>query len=70
MARYGWSYLTVTHGPDQTAASASEIWRTSDGAAFASENEMFRELGLTGWELVAVREADADVIYYFKRSRA
>ena len=64
MAGYGWSYLVVT----QTGA-AGEL-RTSDGGAFASEAEMFRELGVTGWELVAIREAMGTVIYYFKRNRS
>jgi hypothetical protein len=63
MARYGWAYLTVR----QTAEAG---FHTSDGATFASEQEMFRELGLTGWELVAVRDVQEAVIYYFKRSRA
>jgi hypothetical protein len=66
MAGYGWSYLTVTHAPNGVAAA----WRTSDGGSFASEAEMFRELGVTGWELVSIRESGANVIYYFKRSRA
>jgi hypothetical protein len=64
MGRYGWSYLMVAR------AHGAETWSTSDGAAFASELEMFRELGVTGWELVAIRESSAGVIYYFKRSRA
>jgi hypothetical protein len=64
MAGYGWSYVTVTHAP------ASAVWRTSDGGTFASELEMFRELGVTGWELIAIRESSGNVIYYFKRSRA
>lgn len=64
MASYGWSYLTVTH-----ATAGGAVWRTSDDGSFGSEEEMFRELGMTGWELVAVRETQATVIYYFKRSR-
>ncbi len=65
MGSYGWSYLTVTH-----ALAGAPVWRTSDDGSFASEAEMFRELGLTGWELVAVREWQATVVYYFKRSRS
>lgn len=64
MAKYGWSYLTVTH------ATGSATWQTSDSGSFASEAEMFRELGLTGWELVTVRDAQGAVSYYFKRSRS
>jgi hypothetical protein len=64
MAGYGWTYLTVTHKPD------SPVWQTSDSGTFTSEEEMFRELGLTGWELVSLRDANNSVIYYFKRPRA
>ena len=64
MAGYGWSYLVVTQ-----AGGAGEL-RASDGGSFASEAEMFRELGVTGWELVAIREAAGAVMYYFKRSRS
>jgi hypothetical protein len=64
MAGYGWTYLTVTHAPD------SQVWQTSDSGVFTSEEEMFRELGLTGWELVSLRDAKGSVIYYFKRPRA
>jgi hypothetical protein len=69
MSRYGWTYLTVMHSPDQNAVAARS-WRTSDGGTFASEDEMFRELGLTGWELVAVRDSNGIVYYYFKRARS
>jgi hypothetical protein len=64
MAGYGWSYLTVTHVLDGT------VWRTTDAGTFDTEDEMFRELGLTGWELVGLREHRGNVIYYFKRPRA
>jgi hypothetical protein len=64
MAGYGWSYLSVTHVLD------SLVWKTSDSGSFASEDEMFRELGLTGWELVGLREATGSLYYYFKRPRA
>ena len=64
MPSYGWTYLTVTW------AMATASWRTSDDGVFESEVEMFRELGVTGWELTAVREADGSLIYYFKRARA
>lgn len=63
MASYGWAYLTVTHARD------SATWQTGDGSAFSSEDEMFRELGVTGWELVTLREAAGSLVYYFKRSR-
>lgn len=63
MAGYGWSYLTVTHqaGEDQ--------WVGSDECTFASEAEMLRELGATGWELLCLREVEKQLIYYFKRPR-
>jgi len=64
VASYGWSYLTVVHGRE------SATWQSSDASAFASEEEMFRELGVTGWELVTIREAAGSLHYYFKRSRA
>ena len=64
MAGTGWSYLVVT----QTGAGGE--LRAGDGGSFATEAEMFRELGVTGWELVAVRETGGTVVYYFKRSRS
>jgi hypothetical protein len=64
MAGYGWSYLTVMHVPDTL------VWRTSDSSAFSSEEEMYRELGVTGWELVSIREFKGSIIYTFKRPRA
>lgn len=64
MAGYGWSYLVVTH------ALAESDFRTSDGGWFPSEADMFRELGVTGWELVSIRETEGTVIYYFKRGRS
>jgi len=64
MAGYGWSYLVVTQ-----AGAGGEL-RASDGGSFATEAEMLRELGVTGWELVAVRETGGTVVYYFKRSRS
>lgn len=64
MASYGWSYMTVTHALD------TEVWSAGDDSAFSSEEEMFRELGVTGWELVTIRESKGKLIYYFKRSRA
>jgi hypothetical protein len=81
MAGYGWAYLTVTHELDSIAPSfftategstpaASQVWRASDDSAFTSEEEMLRELGVTGWELVSMRESKGRVIYYFKRSRS
>lgn len=80
MAGYGWSYLTVTHEPGGAAPSfftATEgapppprAFRASDQSAFTSEEEMFGELGVTGWELVTVRESAGRLTYYFKRPRA
>lgn len=64
MAGYGWSYLVVTQ------AGATGELRASDGGSFTTEAEMLRELGVTGWELVVIREAAGTVIYYFKRSRS
>ena len=64
MAGYGWSYLIVT----QTGAGGE--LRASDGGSFAAEAEMFRELGVTGWEPVAIREAAGTIVYYFKLSRS
>jgi hypothetical protein len=45
-------------------------WTASDASTFNDELEMFRELGVTGWELVAIREARDKVHYYFKRPRS
>ena len=45
-------------------------WTASDASTFNDELEMFRELGVTGWELVAIREAGDKVHYYFKRPRS
>ena len=45
-------------------------WTASDASTFHDELEMFRELGVTGWELVAIREANTKVHYYFKRPRS
>lgn len=64
MSSYGWSYLTVVHAP------GTALWRTSDDSAFSSEEEMLRELGVTGWELVWIRDSKESATYYFKRSRA
>lgn len=64
MPSYGWTYLTVTW------AMTTAVWRTSDDGVFASEVEMFRELGVTGWELTALRETGGSLVYYFKRARA
>ena len=83
MAGYGWSYLTVVHeeGAGDAAldtgvassvapgGAAAPQLRASDDSAFASEEEMFRELGVTGWELVALRASQRRLIYYFKRPR-
>jgi len=72
MAGYGWSYLVVTLSEDAAAVGAKAIsrWTASDASTFNDELEMFRELGVTGWELVAIREARNKVHYYFKRPRS
>ena len=64
MAGYGWSYLVVT----QVVPGGD--FQSSDAGTFATEDEMFRELGVTGWELVSIRETGGKVIYYFKRGRS
>jgi hypothetical protein len=70
MGRNGWSYLVVEHAaPESAGGSAAPAYRTGDGDGFATESEMFRELGTCGWELVAVRDEPATVRYYFKRPR-
>jgi len=53
-----------------TQVGAAGELRASDGGSFATETEMLRELGVTGWELVAIRDAAGTVVYYFKRSRS
>jgi hypothetical protein len=68
MAGYGWSYLVVTR-IDEPGAAAPRF-EVSDGSAFDSEDRMLCQLGVTGWELVAVRETGARVVFYFKRPRA
>ena len=84
MAGYGWSYLTVVHvqgapvvvggvapftATEGAVPVAARPFRASDGGAFTSEAEMLRELGVTGWELVALRESPGRLVYYFKRPR-
>ncbi|HMI84026.1 MAG TPA: hypothetical protein VK550_08015 [Polyangiaceae bacterium] len=64
MAGYGWSYLTVTH------ELGGDGWTGSDECTFLSEEEMLRELGATGWELLCLREVESRLTYYFKRPRA
>jgi hypothetical protein len=60
--------------PDPAGAAlrpkAISRWTASDASTFNDELEMFRELGVTGWELVAIREARDKVHYYFKRPRS
>jgi hypothetical protein len=63
MARYGWSYLLVKRTAERTLESY-------DGGRFSDEQSMLDELGAVGWELVAVREEEGLVRYYFKRPRA
>ena len=63
MAGYGWNYLVVTHD------AASTDYRSSDGTVFRDEQEMLQELGITGWELLFVREPAGQVIYYWRRPR-
>jgi hypothetical protein len=82
MAGYGWSYLTVVHdqgarggvAPFTAVEGASTApaapFRASDDSSFVSESEMFRDLGVTGWELVTLRESQGRLVYYFKRPRA
>jgi hypothetical protein len=53
-----------------SAPTGAPRWLASDESTFSSEQEMFRELGVTGWELVAIREARGRIVYYFKRPRA
>jgi hypothetical protein len=64
MAGFGWSYLIVTESADR------QVWRTSDSTSFTSEREMLAELGVTGWELVWMKESKGSLMYYFKRPRA
>jgi hypothetical protein len=77
MAGYGWSYLVVTRteqrpAPDGSGGSAAPTVEltASDRSTFQSEDQMLQQLGVTGWELVAVRDAGASVVFYFKRARA
>lgn len=57
--------------PDPTVRpKAISRWTASDASTFNDELEMFRELGVTGWELVAIRAARDKVHYYFKRPRS
>lgn len=79
MAGYGWSYLVVTviepaePAPGAAAMSPAAVaprFHASDQSTFDSEEEMLRELGATGWELVAIREAGGRVVFYFKRPRS
>jgi hypothetical protein len=83
MAAYGWSYLVVTRseaparavaGSELSAATAPVVpasrFQASDGSTFEDEQEMLRELGVTGWELVAIRQAGSNVLFYFKRPRS
>lgn len=59
-------------GAPEPAARAKAVsrWTASDASTFDDELEMFRELGVTGWELVAIRQAQNKVHYYFKRPRS
>jgi hypothetical protein len=63
MPKNGWSHLVVTITPPGT-------FLATDGGTFADEQEMLRELGATGWELILIREAAGGaLVYYFKRPR-
>ena len=68
MGRNGWSYLVVEHG-GAGASAATRPYFTRDGDGFTTESEMFRELGACGWELVAIRDEEGGIRYYFKRPR-
>ena len=72
MGKNGWSYLVVERPagpvPDDPNPEVPPF-RTRDGYGFSTEPEMFRELGTTGWELVAIRDEHGSVRYYFKRPR-
>ncbi|HEY0482985.1 MAG TPA: hypothetical protein VGD37_35940 [Kofleriaceae bacterium] len=68
MPGYGWSYLVVTR--TEEPAGAAPRFEVSDGSTFDAEDRMLGELGVTGWELVAIRQAGARVVFYFKRPRA
>jgi hypothetical protein len=72
MGRNGWSYLVVEHPtsePSDGSSNSGRPYRASDGDGFATESEMFSELGTCGWELVTVRNEPGRARYYFKRPR-
>jgi hypothetical protein len=58
----GWLYKYV--------AFTGTIYRDDQGVAFPDEQQMFLQLGASGWELVVVRQAEGGPIFYFKRPRS
>ena len=78
LGRFGWTYLVVTRTPlpDSDGQTHRALFAAVDMGAFASEPEMLSELGATGWELIAIRDAPSTMpgsaslsLYYFKRPR-
>lgn len=76
----GWSYLVVTHDPQDAAIKRAaalaakqdppRVYLGTDGCQFATEAEMLSEVGATSWELLFIRDEGRVLKYYFRRSRS